>query len=86
MVEGFRMIFIFETELGALTANVLSLLLLLVLPDKVFCSFVPLRSLITETCSRAGIVTRLRLQNGLGQEWLLLCHKVMPGFLSLGTS
>ena len=31
-------------------------------------SFVPLRSLISETCSRASIAARLRSQNGLGQN------------------
>ena len=34
----------------------------------------PLRSLITETCSRANTVARLRSQNALSQKWLLLCQ------------
>ena len=31
--------------------------------------------IITETCSKASTENRLRLQNGLGQKWLLLCQK-----------
>ena len=34
-----------------------------------------LRSLITETCSRASTAARLRSQNGLGQKWLHLCRE-----------
>ena len=43
-------------------------------------SFVPLRSLITEICSRASIVARLRSQNGFSYV-----NKAIPGYLSLGT-
>ena len=78
MVERFRLIFTVETELGVFTTDILSLLLLLVLPDNsplFLHSFVPLRSLITETFPRASLVPRLRSQNGLGQKWLLFCQE-----------
>ena len=35
-------------------------------------TFVPWGALITETCSRASVLDRLRSPNGLGQKWLLL--------------
>ena len=35
-------------------------------------SFVPLRSVITESCSRASTVARLRPKNGLSKKWLIL--------------
>ena len=38
-------------------------------------STVILRSLITETSSRASIAARLTSQNGLGQKWLHLCQE-----------
>lgn len=38
-------------------------------------SLVPLRSFITETCSRISTVAGSRSQNGLGQKWLLLCQE-----------
>ena len=83
VLEHFRLIFITETKLGVFTTGKLSLLLLLLLPANscVFLhSFVPLRSLITETCSRASIVPRLRSQNGLGQKQLLLCQESRASF------
>ena len=43
--------------------------------------FVPLRSLITETCSRANIVGWLRSQNA--KNGFSYIKKVMPGTLSL---
>ena len=39
------------------------------------CSFVSLRSLITEIYPRASTVTRLRSQKWLRPKWLLLCQK-----------
>ena len=54
-------------------------------------SFVPafpllsLRSVITETCSRASIMAGLRSQNGLDQNGLSYVKKAMPGSLALGT-
>ena len=41
-------------------------------------SFLPLRSLITETCLRASIVARLRSQNALGQNEVML-DSLSPG-------
>jgi len=38
-------------------------------------SFVPLRSLIIETCLRTRLVAKLRSQNGLRQKWLLFCQE-----------
>ena len=77
VVERFRLIFTIETELGGFTTDTVSLLLLLLLPDNsplLLHSFVPLRSLITETCSRTSTVARLRSQNGFGPKWLLFCQ------------
>ena len=73
-----------ETELGVFTVYLLSLLLLLYLPITV-CSLVPHKIIITETCSKATIVTRLRLQNGLGQNnlnqeshsWFSFCRELL---------
>ena len=48
-------------------------------------AFPPLRSLITETCSRASIVARLISQNGLGQNGFSYIKKAIPGSLSLVT-
>ena len=73
-----RLLFIIEIELGNFTTDLLSLLLLFLLLDDncIFLhSFVPWRSLITETCSRTSIITMLRPQNGLGQKWLFLCQE-----------
>ena len=39
------------------------------------CSFVSLRSLITEISPRVSIVTRLRSQKWLRPKWRLLCQK-----------
>ena len=47
-------------------------------------SFVPLRSLVTETWSRASIMGRLRSQNGLGQNGFSYVKKAMPDVLSPG--
>ena len=66
-----------------------SLLLLLLLPDNsplFLHSFVPLRSLNTQTCSRASTVARLRLQNGLGPKWLLFCQESHAWFSFSGDS
>ena len=63
---------------GSLNNWYIILLLLFLLPDNnpfSLHSFVPLRSLIAETCSRASIEARLRSLNGSGQKWLLLCHE-----------
>ena len=46
-------------------------------------NFAPLKSLITETCSRANIVVWLRSQNA--KNGFSYIKKVMPGTLSLGT-
>ena len=47
-------------------------------------SFIPWRSLITETCWRASIVSRLRSQNGLGQNGFSNVKNAMPGSFSPG--
>ena len=63
--KRFRLLFTMETELGVFISNISPLLSLFLLPANsclFLHSFVPLRSLITETCSRASIVTRLRPQ------------------------
>ena len=89
MVQHFRLIFTIERELGVFTSDILSLLLLLLLPDDTglfLHSFVTLRQLITETCSRVSIVARLRSQNGLGQKWLLLCQESHAWFSFSGES
>lgn len=44
-------------------------------------SFIYLSSLITETCSRASIVARLRSQNGLGQNNFSCVKKARSSFL-----
>ena len=79
-----RLIFTIETELGVFTVDLLSLLLLLYLLITV-CSFVLHKIIIIETCSKATIVTRLRLQNGLGQNnlsqeghsWFSFCRELL---------
>ena len=40
----------------------------------------PLRSWITETCSRASTVARLRSQNCLDKQWLFLCQEIQVLF------
>ena len=67
-----------EIEMEVFTTDILSLLLLLLLPDNSHLflhSFVPLRALIIETCSRTNIMARRSAQNGLGQKWLLACQE-----------
>ena len=49
-------------------------------------SFVSLRSFITKTCSRASIITRLRSQNGIGQNGFSPVKKAMVGPFSPGTT
>lgn len=66
VVEPLRLVFTIktETELGVFTTHILPLLFILLLPDNTclfLYSFVPRRSLITETYSRASVVARLRL-------------------------
>ena len=78
---SFRLVFTADSEPRDFTTAVLSLLLLLLLPDN-SCSFVPLRSLISETCSRASPVSRLRSQDDSGQTWLLFCQE-SPAWFSL---
>ena len=78
---SFRLGFTTDSEPRDFTTAVLSLLLLLLLPDN-SCSFVPLRSLISETCSRASPVSRLRSQDDSGQTWLLFCQE-SPAWFSL---
>ena len=66
-------------EVGVFTTDIRSLLLLLLLPDNCHLplpSFVPLRSLTTETCPRTSIAVRSQSQNGLGPKWLLFCQKI----------
>ena len=73
-----------ETELGVFTIDLLSLLLLLHSLITI-CSFVPHKIITTETCSKATIVSRLRLQNGLGQNnlsqeshsWFSFCRELL---------
>lgn len=50
------------------------------------CSFVSLRSLITEIYPRASIVTRLRSQKWLRPKWLLLRQKRYSWFSFFGDS
>ena len=47
-------------------------------------SFVRLRSVITESCSRASTVARLRSQNGLSEKWLILCQESHEWFCFSG--
>ena len=66
-------------EVGVFTTDIWSLLLLLLLPDNCHLplpSFVPFRSLTTETCLRTSIAVRPQSQNGLGPKWLLFCQKI----------
>lgn len=51
------------------------------------CSFVPLKSLTARTCSsaQASMKPRLRPQNGLSLQWLLLSQESHTWFSSLGT-
>ena len=89
VVEPFRLIFTIEIEPGVFTTDMLSLLLLLLLPDNspLFLHyFVTLRSLITETCSRARIMARLRSENGFRPKWLLFCQESHAWFSFSGDS
>ena len=52
------------TIVTVFTTDVLSLLLLLLLPNSISALFFPLRLLFIETCSRASIMVRLRSQYG----------------------
>ena len=52
------------------------------------CPCIPLfslRSLITETCSRASTVAKFRSENDIGKNWFSYVKKVIPGSFSLGT-
>ena len=88
-----QLVFTPETEQGVfakdLLSSLLSLLLLLWPDDNLFV--VPLRSLllkkkkkslITETCSRASVVVRIRSQNGLVKNGISYVKKATPGSLS----
>ena len=77
----FRLIFIIETELAVFMTD-LSLLLLLLLSDNIFCS---IKIIITDTCSRASIVARLRSQNPLSLKWLPLYQKAISGSFLRGS-
>ena len=82
-----RLFFTFETELGVLVTDLLSPIWLFPWPGNSCLfphSFVPLKSLATETYSsaRASMVARLRSQNGLGLKWLLLCQESHASFSS----
>ena len=82
-----RLIFTIETELRVFITSILSLLLLLILLDdraEFLCFFVPIRSIMTEICSGASMVARLRSQDGLGQKRFSYAKKALPGSLSLG--
>lgn len=67
VVEPLRLVFTIKAETQSwesLQPNILPLLFILLLPDNTclfLYSFVPRRSLITETYSRASVVARLRL-------------------------
>ena len=78
-----------ETKQGVFAKDLLSLLLLLLWPENLFV--VPLRSLllkkkksslITETCSRASIVVRVRSKNGLVKNGFSYVKKAVPGSFS----
>ena len=56
----------------------LSCLLLLLLDSSLF--FCSLKIIIIKSFSVLSIVTRLRLQNGIGQKWLLLCQESHASF------
>lgn len=81
---SFRLTFTIDSELRVFTTGVLSLLLLFLLPDN-SRSFFPSRSLVSEACSRASAVSRLRSQNGSGQTWLLFCQESPAWFSLWGT-
>lgn len=71
---SFKRIITIDPEPGVFTADVLSLLFPQLLPGN-SCSFVPLRLLVSKTCPRMSIVSRLRSQSGSGQKWLLFCQE-----------
>ena len=77
----FRLIFTLETQLGVFKTNLLSLLFLLLLPgnSSLFCS--P-KIIVTETCSRASTVVRLRSQNGLSPKMASHMSERFTGFFS----
>lgn len=79
--------FTFETDLGVLVTGLLSPIWLFPWPGNrcLFThSFVPLKSLTTETYSSAwaSIAARLRSQKGLGLKWLLLHQESHASFSS----
>ena len=75
-------IFSIVSELGIFTADLLSLLLFILLPDNhhlFLLSLFPLRLLITEMYLRTSTVAGIRSQNGLGQKYFLVSKKSHAG-------
>ena len=73
---GLKPIFTTETELGVFTTDLLSLLLVFLLPENSFCF---LKIIITDICSRSSTWP------GLYHKWLL-CQKAVSSSFSPGTS
>ena len=89
VIQHFKLIFTIEQNWEPLQLTILFLLLLLLLPynrSLFLHSFIPLRSLTTETCSRASIAARLSHRMIQAQNSFTYVKKAMPGFLSPGTS
>ena len=88
VIQHFKLIFTIEQNWEPLQLTILFLLLLLLLPynrSLFLHSFIPLRSLTTETCSRASIAARLSHRMIQAQNSFTYVKKAMPGFLSPGT-
>ena len=80
--KRFRLLFTMETELGVFISNISPLLSLFLLPANsclFLHSFVPLRSLTTEACSRASLVARLRSQNCFSSDKKTMLHSLPLG-------
>ena len=85
VIQHFKLIFTIEQNWEPLQLTILFFLLLLLLPynSSLFLhSFIPLRSLTTETCSRASIAVRLSHTMIQAQNNFTYVKKAMPGFLS----
>ena len=88
VIQHSKLIFTIEQKWEPLHLTILFLLLLLLLPynSNLFLhSFIPLRSLTTETCSRASIAARLSHTMLQAKNSFTYVKKAMPGFLSPGT-
>ena len=89
VIQHFKLIFTIEQNWEPLQLIILFFLLLLLLPyncSLFLHSFIPLRSLTTETCSSTSIAARLSHRMIQAQNSFTYVKKAMPGFLSPGTS